>query len=145
MRCLDLWIRFSTCCMEKDSSYQNLLQNYNSPFSFDGKSLRQKCDRAFFCLFTKFHPSLCSTVVYWIARSYFVTPMKTWWSEVSTKYYKFSKTKFNKQTTHEEQKWRRYLHSTFDYWFLKDCSNATNGQEILFPNQKASLTFNLHS
>lgn len=70
---------------------------------------------------------------------------KTWWSEVSTKYYQFSKTKFNKQTIHEEQKWRRYLHSTFDYWFLKDCSNATNGHEILFSNKKASLTFNLHS
>jgi len=27
----------------------------------------------------------------------FCDPMKTWWSEVSTKYYQFSKTKFNKQ------------------------------------------------
>jgi len=97
------------------------------------------------CLFTKFSSLMMFYCSLLGNKKLFCDPMKTWWSEVSTKYYQFSKTKFNKQTIHEEQKWRRYLHSTFDYWFLKDCSNATNGHEILFSNKKASLTFNLHS
>jgi len=124
--------------MEKDSSYQNLRQNYNSPFSFDGKSKRQKCDRALpFYKISSLMMFYCSLLG---NKKLFCDPMKTWWSEVSTKYYQFSKTKFN---TQKEQKWRRYLHSTFDYWFLKDCSNATNGQEILFPNQKIFSNFQL--
>lgn len=89
------------------------------------------------CLFTKFSSLMMFYCSLLGNKKLFCDPMKTWWSEVSTKYYQFSKTKFN---TQKEQKWRRYLHSTFDYWFLKDCSNATNGHEIL-----SSLTFNLHS
>jgi len=42
MRYLDLRIHFSTCRIKQDSSYQNYHQNFNSPFSFDGKSKRQK-------------------------------------------------------------------------------------------------------
>jgi hypothetical protein len=47
------------------------------PLQLRRKILTTKNVIELFCLFTKFHPSLCSTVVYWIARSYFVTPMKT--------------------------------------------------------------------
>lgn len=136
MRCLGLRIRFSTCRIKQDSSYQNYHQNFNSPFSFDGKIQTTK-NVIELCLFTKFSSLMMFYCSLLGNKKLFCDPMKTWWSEVSTKYYQFSKTKFN---TQKEQKWRRYLHSTFDYWFLKDCSNATNGHEIL-----SSLTFNLHS